>query len=159
MALKYDGDAGLFKVGCRYYDPQLGAFTSRDTELEQKPYLYCEHDPVNAVDPSGHFRVWGFVVTYGMIGATVSGVVGGIFIGGPIGAGIGAGIGRYIGGRKDGETKKVAAKAGIVTGVGSVIGTTVLKPVASKFKDIIMTPPPDDPMGLINRGLSNGWFR
>jgi len=31
-----------------------GAFTTRDTYLDQKPYLYCEHDPVNAVDPSGH---------------------------------------------------------------------------------------------------------
>ena len=49
-----DGDAGLLKVGCRYYDPQLGAFTSRDTYLDQMPYLYCEHDPINAVDPSGH---------------------------------------------------------------------------------------------------------
>ena len=62
MALKYDGDACLFKVGCRYYDPQLGAFTSRDTELEQKPYLYCEHDPVNAVDPSGHVWLLDFVL-------------------------------------------------------------------------------------------------
>ena len=45
----------LFPVcGCRYYDPQTGTFTSRDTYLDQKPYLYCEHDPVNAVDPSGH---------------------------------------------------------------------------------------------------------
>ena len=49
-----DGDAGLLKVGCRYYDPQVGAFTTRDTYLDQKPYLYCEHDPVNATDPSGH---------------------------------------------------------------------------------------------------------
>ncbi len=45
----------LFPVcGCRYYDPQTGTFTSRDTYLDQKPYLYCEHDPVNAVDPSGN---------------------------------------------------------------------------------------------------------
>ncbi len=49
-----DGDAGLMKVGARYYDPQTGSFITRDTYLDQKPYLYCEHDPVNAVDPSGH---------------------------------------------------------------------------------------------------------
>ena len=54
-----DGDAGLLKVGCRYYDPQVGAFTTRDTYLDQKPYLYCEHDPVNATDPSGHVIDWG----------------------------------------------------------------------------------------------------
>jgi RHS repeat-associated protein len=62
-----DGDAGLLKVGCRYYDPQVGAFTTRDTYLDQKPYLYCEHDPVNATDPSGHF-------TKGQIGGTIIGV-------------------------------------------------------------------------------------
>jgi RHS repeat-associated protein len=49
-----DGDAGLVHVGARYYDAQVGLFLTRDTYLEQKPYLYCEHDPVNATDPSGH---------------------------------------------------------------------------------------------------------
>jgi len=41
-------------VGARYYDAQVGRFISRDTYLDQPPYLYCDHDPVNAVDPSGH---------------------------------------------------------------------------------------------------------
>ena len=49
-----DGDAGLSHVGARYYDAQVGRFISRDTFLDQKPYLYCEHDPINAVDPTGH---------------------------------------------------------------------------------------------------------
>jgi RHS repeat-associated protein len=49
-----DGDAGLSHVGARYYDAQVGRFITRDTELDQHPYLYCDHDPVNAVDPSGH---------------------------------------------------------------------------------------------------------
>jgi RHS repeat-associated protein len=53
-----DGDAGLTHVGARYYDAQVGRFISRDTYLDQKPYLYCEHDPINAVDPSGHKRGW-----------------------------------------------------------------------------------------------------
>ena len=49
-----EGDAGLSQVGARYYDPQVGRFVTRDTYLDQKPYLYCEHDPINSVDPSGH---------------------------------------------------------------------------------------------------------
>jgi RHS repeat-associated protein len=49
-----DGDAGLMHVGARYYDAQVGRFVTRDTELDQHPYLYCEHDPVNFVDPDGH---------------------------------------------------------------------------------------------------------
>jgi RHS repeat-associated protein len=49
-----DGDAGLMHVGARYYDAQVGRFITRDTLLDQKPYLYCEHDPINGLDPSGH---------------------------------------------------------------------------------------------------------
>jgi len=49
-----EGDAGLMKVGARYYDAQVGRFITRDTELDQHPYLYCNHEPVNHVDPSGH---------------------------------------------------------------------------------------------------------
>jgi RHS repeat-associated protein len=50
-----DGDAGLMLVGARYYDAQVGVFISRDTYNDQLPYVYCNGDPVNAVDPSGHF--------------------------------------------------------------------------------------------------------
>ncbi len=42
------------KVGDRYYDPTMGCFLTRDTELGQKPYAYCGGDPVNCTDPSGH---------------------------------------------------------------------------------------------------------
>ena len=50
-----EGDAGLSQVGARYYDAQVGRFTSRDTYLDQKPYLYCDHDSINGTDPSGHY--------------------------------------------------------------------------------------------------------
>jgi len=49
-----DGDAGLLLVGARYYDPQVGRFLTRDTVLSEPPYLYCHHDPVNCLDPTGH---------------------------------------------------------------------------------------------------------
>ncbi len=52
-----DGDAGLMHVGARYYDAQVGRFITRDTVLSEHPYLYCEHDAANALDPSGHFSV------------------------------------------------------------------------------------------------------
>ena len=42
------------KVGARYYDPTFGAFLTRDIYLSQKPYAYCDGDPVNFDDPSGH---------------------------------------------------------------------------------------------------------
>jgi RHS repeat-associated protein len=52
-----DGDAGLLHVGARYYDPQVGRFLSRDAVLSEHPYLYCEHEPVMRVDPSGRVGI------------------------------------------------------------------------------------------------------
>jgi RHS repeat-associated protein len=49
-----DGDAGLMHVGARYYDAQVGRFITRDTYLSEQPYVYCDADPVSALDPSGH---------------------------------------------------------------------------------------------------------
>ncbi len=62
-----DGDAGLMHVGARYYDPQVGRFITRDTVLSEHPYLYCEHDPVNAVDPSGHGSAWDWLKEQGRL--------------------------------------------------------------------------------------------
>ena len=31
----------------------MGRFLSRDAVLSEHPYLYCDHEPVNRVDPSG----------------------------------------------------------------------------------------------------------
>lgn len=42
------------KVGDRYYDPALLCFLTRDTELGELPYTYCNGDPVNCIDPDGH---------------------------------------------------------------------------------------------------------
>jgi len=60
-----DGDAGLLHVGARYYDPAVGRWTSADKwlgdlyrPLSLNRYLYCEDDPVNAVDPSGYWPKW-----------------------------------------------------------------------------------------------------
>ncbi|MBM3495634.1 MAG: RHS repeat-associated core domain-containing protein [Armatimonadetes bacterium] len=72
-----DGDAGLMHVGARYYDFQVGRFITRDTVLSEHPYLYCEHDPVNAVDPSGHEmptkRFWYWVGAGGCIACEIIG--------------------------------------------------------------------------------------
>jgi RHS repeat-associated protein len=64
-----DGDSGLMHVGARYYDAQVGRWISRDTDLTEHPYLYCEADPVNLLDPDGHSgkpwwdKLWDFLKT------------------------------------------------------------------------------------------------
>jgi RHS repeat-associated protein len=50
----YLDPTGLYKMGARYYDPQLGRFTQPDPSgQETNPYLYAAGDPVNNIDPSG----------------------------------------------------------------------------------------------------------
>ena len=121
-----DGDAGLMHVGARYYDAQVGRFITRDTVLSEHPYLYCEHEPVGFVDPSGHAPCgwtssdprfhqdppwWGpwvgdvgayleHMLRNGVKGAVVGGGVGliGGAIGGSVGGAIVGGVGAIPGG-------------------------------------------------------------
>ncbi len=53
-----DLDAGLTLVGARYYDKDSGRFISRDTVLSEASYAYCNSDPINFSDPSGHKKKW-----------------------------------------------------------------------------------------------------
>jgi RHS repeat-associated protein len=52
-----DGDPGLLHVEARYDDLHVGRFISRDAVLSEHPYLYCEHEPVMRVDPSGRVGI------------------------------------------------------------------------------------------------------
>ena len=60
----YDESTSLYYLNARYYDPETGRFLSRDTYRgeAEKPdtlhlYLYCANNPVNYVDPSGHWAM------------------------------------------------------------------------------------------------------
>jgi hypothetical protein len=50
------GATGLWHFGARNYDPAIGQWIEKDP-IEYAggtgPYLYCENDPVNCVDPDG----------------------------------------------------------------------------------------------------------
>jgi len=73
-----EGDAGLTLVGCRFYDAQVGRFITRDTYLNQRPYAYCDGDPINGTDPTGHsvlIKILGGVLILGGLGLIVSGGV------------------------------------------------------------------------------------
>ena len=55
---------GLYYLNARYYDPEEGRFLTEDTyrgENDQPDtqhlYVYCANNPVNYVDPSGHFAI------------------------------------------------------------------------------------------------------
>ena len=69
---EYDSSTALSYYGARYYDPELGRFTQADT-IVQNPanpqtlnrYSYCNNNPINYVDPSGHgwfSKIWSSIV-------------------------------------------------------------------------------------------------
>jgi len=62
----FDAETGLYYLNARYYDPRLGRFLSPDSLSYLDPssaagtnlFAYCQCDPVNNVDPSGHMPDW-----------------------------------------------------------------------------------------------------
>ena len=81
----YDRETKLYYLNARYYNPEWRRFISPDDIAYLTPknpvglnlYAYCNNDPINKLDPSGHF-----VITTTMILAAIG-----------IGAAIGASIG------------------------------------------------------------------
>ena len=60
----YDQSTGLYYLNARYYDPEDGRFMTEDSyrgEIMNSEtrhlYVYCANNPVNYVDPSGHFAI------------------------------------------------------------------------------------------------------
>ena len=58
----YDQSTGLYYLNARYYNPEDGRFMTEDSyrgEIMNPEighlYVYCANNPVNYVDPSGHF--------------------------------------------------------------------------------------------------------
>ncbi len=69
----FDQGSGLYFLGARYYDPELGRFIQADT-IVQDPnnsvtfnrYHYSGNNPVNYIDPDGHGfwkSIWGGIKT------------------------------------------------------------------------------------------------
>jgi RHS repeat-associated protein len=58
----YDKEAGMYYLRARFYDPRDRRFVSEDSywgqennPLSLNRYTYCHNDPVNFIDPSGHW--------------------------------------------------------------------------------------------------------
>lgn len=113
----FDRETGLYYLNARYYSPEWRRFISPDDTAYLDPesvnglnlYAYCNNDPVNYADPSGHLAF--FIVT-AIIGAALGlGITAAIdyipdqefnlhwgwyVAAGLLGAAIGAGIGMAI---------------------------------------------------------------
>ena len=138
----YDTSIGLYYLNSRYYDPETGRFLNEDLVSYLEPetiggvnlYAYCLNDPVNNIDPSGHFVI-SLLIALAVTGAVVGGatagliassngargwelagsILGGALLGGAIGALAGLGL-PMIGGTAGGAL----AIAGGGTAGGSI---------------------------------------
>ncbi len=54
---KEKDESGLHYFGARYYDSDLGKFTSVDPVAENEPYSYVSNNPMNFIDPDGKLEV------------------------------------------------------------------------------------------------------
>ncbi|MEU0127683.1 RHS repeat-associated core domain-containing protein [Streptomyces sp. NPDC006289] len=71
----YQDPTGLYHFAARYYDPNIGRFTSPDPSGQEKnPYLYAEGDPVNRIDPDGLLSLSGVADALGPIGDVGTGI-------------------------------------------------------------------------------------
>jgi len=134
-----DGDAGLMHVGARYYDPQVGRFTTADPVLGNiylpqtlNRYVYVINNPVNSVDPTGRI-----VVTI-ILGALI---IGGFAVAGAIIGGISGGRTGAIGGAISGGLVGIAvvvALAGAAPVWGAVAGVILYAALITILVTIIV---------------------
>jgi RHS repeat-associated protein len=72
----YHDPTGLYHLGARSYDPNLGRFTQPDPSgQETNQYLYAGGDPVNEIDPGGTVA-WGEYALDCVKGGTMSAGIG-----------------------------------------------------------------------------------
>ena len=83
----YDDDTGLYYCNARYYSPKWRRFISPDSTNYLDPesvnglnqYCYCNNDPINYTDPSGHFVIsLSFLIASAAIGAAFGATISGV---------------------------------------------------------------------------------
>ena len=115
----YDDDTALYYCNARYYSPKWHRFISPDGTGYLDPesvnglnqYCYCGNDPVNCIDPSGHFVL------------TVSALLTGVAIAAGIGAGIAFGATAWTDWRDDGQVFN--GSVGFDQYLGNILGGAI----------------------------------
>lgn len=123
----YQGDwtdpaSGKVDMAARWYDPSTGGFSSRDTAIVDptpssrgNPFAYADADPVNNIDPTGHWSIGGVL---GDVDSAFDDIVSGIGDVGGFIEGFGA-AGAYLEG--DAEVSSACGPAYLLCLAGGVL--------------------------------------
>ncbi len=156
----YDNETGLYYVSSRYYDPETCRFINADSHLNTAAgvlgynlFAYCNNNPVNTTDPTGH----AFVLLTAAIGAVAGAIVGGCIAasqgknvwagigidaaaGGLIGLGAGAAAAALITGSATASTAFVLGTASVkLAATGTTLGigaSKVIDKVANGYQKV-----------------------
>jgi len=134
---------GLYYYGARYYDPEIGRFITADTIVPGpfnpqtlNRYSYCDNNPINYVDPTGHWSWRSFwssflggvvAAAFAIIAAPVS--IPGIILTGTFAGALGGTTTAAIGGGNIGQAAFMGALFGFATSAAGAY-------VANQFGDI-----------------------
>ncbi|MFD3648648.1 RHS repeat-associated core domain-containing protein [Streptomyces cyaneofuscatus] len=81
----YQDPTGLYHFAARYYDPNIGRFTTPDPSGQEKnPYLYAAGDPVNEIDPTGLLFGIDLDINWGCLASGLGAVGGGLAAAGTV---------------------------------------------------------------------------
>ena len=126
----------MIYLRARYYDPQIGRFTSLDIKegniaspLDMNRYVYCRNNPIKYSDPSGEsaLAVAASIVGPGLVDGLATGTIY-AFSGRRFGAG-------FVNGFVEGLT---AATGTYIGGVpGAIIGSTLGSALGSMSEDLL----------------------
>ena len=124
----YDIETRLYYLNARYYSPEWRRFISPDAAEYIDPetpnglnlYAYCNNDPVNFADPSGHFIISSsLLVVTAFIGAALGAVSGAVY-GGLTAAANGQNIWAGVG---------LGLLTGAIMGTGAGVASLFIAPI------------------------------
>ena len=160
-----DTSTGLQYMNSRYYDSSTGRFLTQDSysgspydPWTQHLYSYCGNNPVNMVDPTGHFcisaiiigAIVGAVIGAGIVGyqdykddgkifngsKTVGNYLMGAAVGGVVGAAAGTAVAAAAGGTAATAGLSALGKAAVSAGSAGAIGAGTNAAIQAASKGI-----------------------
>lgn len=125
--------SGLVHLGSRFYNPKQMSFLTMDSVHTENRYAYCEGDPVNRIDPTGHSWVdWLLAPSVGAITTLVGTAVANSLFTAALAAVANVALTAVTGGA---WAVAMAVAAGVAGAVGGALGSLASNYISDKWGD------------------------